>query len=265
MPLETVHLPSDEHYPQRTAAAFLSIVAYPSNLNKRRRFELAAGSSVLRRRALDNHEWATTPQTVTPGLLLMNPQKVDKTLDDCGLKIITRRLPAAQMAGTIMADDATKQFDPEKLANAFRKVLGGKISKAVLKIRVGIEQYDPETEGIVLRQRPPTVNALAEFTAQTLNRAPTGWAKRKAKGWTRENVISRIWTPTKPVLHLALVLWGVIDSKFGGRAANMRELLEGDWVPNAVRCAEAARLVIAESDRFRINEHQMIQVLLKSD
>ena len=74
MPLETVHLPSDEYYPQRTAAAFLSIVAYPSNLNKRRRFELAAGSSVLRRRALDNPEWAMTPQTVTPGLLLMNPQ-----------------------------------------------------------------------------------------------------------------------------------------------------------------------------------------------
>ena len=265
MPLETVHLPSDEYYPQRTAAAFLSIVAYPSNLNKRRRFELAAGSSVLRRRALDNPEWAMTPQTVTPGLLLMNPHKVDKTLDDCGLQIITRRLPAAQMAGTIMADDATKQFDPEKLANAFRKVLGGKISKAVLKIRVDIEQYDPKTEGIVLRQRSPTVNALAEHTAQALNRAPTGWGRRRATGWTRENVISRIWTPTKPVLHLALALRGVIISKFDERAVNMHELLEGDWVLNAIQWAEAERLVIAESDRFRINEHQMIQVLLKSD
>lgn len=265
MPGETVYLPCDEEYPQRTAAAFLSVVAYPDNQKRRRRFELAAGSLVLRRRAETDSEWAWSPQMVTPGVLLLDPIKSERELTHCLGVLITRRLPAAGMARVLLADEGLRQFDPEKLGTSIAKALSKPYSRVELKVKVPIEEFDPKTEHEITKHYDPSVRSLAEHTAQMLNKASPGWAMRDARGWTRENVITRLWVPAKPVLHLALALYGVIDEKFAGRTVNILELLDDEWVSNAVHWSECMRLSIGENPRFRIEDSETVQVQFELD
>jgi hypothetical protein len=130
MPCETVDLPFDMEYPQRTSAVLLAVAAYPNDLAKRRAFEAAAGSSVLRRRAATDEEWAWNPQKVSPGLLCLPPEWCASKIEDCLGQLRTRRLPAGWMARTLLADEMLKELDPSVLGAAIAKTpLGAEIEK----------------------------------------------------------------------------------------------------------------------------------------
>ena len=246
MPREIVHLPHNEEYPQQAAAAFLAVVAYPDDKVKRAQFKLAAGSLVLRRRAAAEPEWASAPQMVTPGVLLLDPVKSRKRVIKGLREIATHRLLAAHIAKTLMADEAIRQFDPKALGALFSKALNKPIPNVTIKIKTPIKKFYAEKEKEKIELVEPTIRSLAQHPNI---------------GMSLENVFGRVWGPSKCVLHLAVALSHVIEEKFADGDLIVEEILDGDWVPNAVRIAEFTRLDIVNSPRFQnIEECDTIQV-----
>jgi len=85
------------------------------------------------------------------------------------------------------------------------------------------------------------VNKLAERTAVRLAGTPVGWGTGVAQdeqNWNRTNVLSRIWTPSKPVAHIALAFRNICVERFGSQAFRIIELFEGEWVARAVQQSE---------------------------
>ena len=158
MPRETIYLPNDQEYPQRMSAELLAVVAYPNDTAKRRRFALAAGSYILRRRAEDDFDWAWSPQLVTPAVLVCDPQQSKKHIDHCLRTLETRRMPAARMAKILLADELVKDFDPKQLGRAVSKAIGVPIESAQLKLTVPIDAFDAHRERNISEPHHVSVN-----------------------------------------------------------------------------------------------------------
>lgn len=143
MPCETVNLPFDREYPQRTCAVLLAVAAYPNDQAKRNAFVNAAGSFVLWRRAATDEEWAGSPQKVSPGLLLLPRKWCARTMDDCLGQLRARRLPAGWIARSLLADEALKVFDSKALGAAYSKISGHPVEEMTLNLKVPLDDYNP--------------------------------------------------------------------------------------------------------------------------
>ena len=79
------------------------------------------------------------------------------------------------------------------------------------------------------------------------------------------NIFSRIWTPSKPVLHLAIALRADVEEIYPGEAQwgkQLSMLANPSWVVDCIRRAEVFRTVHAlRIPPLRILPHRMIQVL----
>ena len=82
------------------------------------------------------------------------------------------------------------------------------------------------------------------------------------------NIFSRVWTPSKPVLHLAIALSVDVEEKYPGEARwgkQLSMLANPSWLANCIHRAEVFRTVHAPlMTPLGVGPHDMIQVLSAS-
>jgi len=286
MPGQIVEVIVDESEPARAAATILAAIAYPlptekllikkkesikkklikEELIKRNQFWKSLRALDLYARAEKDPDWAQSFQLVKPFLLIPDLKYVEKTVDKGWDIIKTRRLPAGKMLGGLLARDALKKFDPKRLAYVFNKSLGTEYDAVSIEaVAINLE-VNPKTEEVEKIGHIPSVNTTAQEVADYLNSAPEGWSRGNAKKMTKEYVIRWIWTPTKPVVHMALILDGIMAERFKDAPFYIEDLLVADWVDSAILNGKMLRqeLISNNDPSYRFDEDELIQFQLGS-
>ena len=222
MTRDTIFLPADEANSVMGAATYLGVLSYPESKQKRQDFIRAVLAYAEINRCLhEDNIWH--PQTVIPGLLIMNPKKVEHTIDRAIYRLKTHRIVAAEMAAFIMMNDT--EF---------------------LQVRIDGKR--------------PTVNRMAARAAEMLSATPQ-------LEWSPEHVKKRVWSATKPVIHLAIAFRGIILERFFERSVDFDNLIEQpNWVERAIKTAEMLRQILATHKPLRYrdpSDYNMIQVQIK--
>lgn len=208
--------------PERSAAAFLAVLAYPSDQQKARRFMWAAVAEYVLQRAEQDSEWAWKSTPLEPGLLLVAP-RATKIVSD-GLDMLLRyRQGAGEMALGLMLEEVSRQTP------AFQVRVDG---------------------------TKPNASRMAEYVGQWLQLGPTS----PEPEIRRRNTFSRAWTPSKPVLHLAMAFRVRLLNLDTGKR-DLVGLLGDEWVESALEWAEAMRAIMCQSALFNVKESEMLRVL----
>ena len=151
--------------PHELAARLFAALAYPTDAKRRQRFEDAVCNKVIRELASDPH-WAAAPQAIRPRHLLMSSDQADAEFKR-GVRVVNNeRLIAGKMAAPLWA--------------------------SFVRNRTGFIYPGLAVVG-------PTSSDMISVAAIDLDER-RGTASDANKG----NVVARIWTPSKPVLHLRL-------------------------------------------------------------
>jgi hypothetical protein len=141
--------------------------------------------------------------------------------------------------------------------------ISGRIGGGVLNIKVPVEVYYPVEEESITKRFDVSLNRLADQTARTLNDAPREWTIGGAHNWDRESIYRRIWKPSQPILHLAVMIANVFEEILDSLDPTIEDLLDGDWVPRAVQFAEVLRRKFIECPRYQgFQDDNTIQVRL---
>jgi hypothetical protein len=140
-----------------------------------------------------------------------------------------------------------------KFVNRTRRRLEGRVAAAQLGFMLLSNEISGGSIKFLGRGGRPSLNALATMMGAAMKRPPI----------SRINVVSRVWTRAKPVLHLAIVLNEIADTSgpVGLGGGSVLRLLEGDWVARAIAKAEAWRPVLCSSKKLKIDETKTIQLL----
>lgn len=286
---QIVEVVVDKNEPALPAATILAAIAYPlptekvlikkknlirkkliaEELNKRNQFWQSVRALALYQRAEKDPDWAQSSQMVRPFLLFPDFTYVAKTVDKGWDIIKTKRFPAGKMLGSLLARDAFKKFDPKIVADAFNKNLGiehdaNRPDKIILKSVAINSEVNPKTGKVEKIAKPASVRTMAQEVADHLNNAPEGWSRGNARKLTRESVIQRIWSPTKPVVHMALILDGIMCERSIDATGYIEDLLVGDWISSAIAQGNMLRQELTSHDNppIQIDEDELIQFQL---
>ncbi len=170
--VDGLHLSLSDLHDYEAGAALLALLAYPADRTARARFDKA-----LRYKAVADHlaldrEWANSQQMVRPADLLHDPHLAAKYLTT-GCRIISNeRLIAAKMAAPSFAARLRDE---------------------------GVDLPVRDSASVTEMARRVTIDLDARRKKD----------HKPAEG-NDKNVLSRAWTPSKPVLHIALGLHIVI-------------------------------------------------------
>ena len=222
MTRETILLSAGKANSVAGAATYLGVLSYPESEQKRQEF-IRAVLAYVEINSCTSKDQLWRPQTVIPGLLLMNPKKVERTINLAIHRLEKHRIVAAEMAVLIDSNDS-----------------------AFLQVRIDGKE--------------PTVNLVAARAAMMLSATPQ-------QETAPEHVINRAWSATKPVIHLAVALRGIILERYWERSVDFDNLIEQpNWVDRAVRQAEILRqhFVTDKPLRYRTaSDYDLIQVQIK--
>lgn len=260
VPLETIQITQDRDFPQREAARFLGIVAYPNDPKNRAQFELSVGLFVLLNKAKRDQIWASNPQYISPIFLILDPKECEKKVEKACERITSRSLNAADMASKLLIQDNLELLQTPAMAKLINQAFGKRWNKIRFDVQTSINFCDPLTECTLEIKKSVSVNALAEHLAQVMNAEPSSSPGYRGSGWIRETVIDRIWAPNRRTLHLALALRGIILEQPNDVVFSLDQLLHSEWVKRAVEIAEILRQQIGASKNFRWSSDRMIKV-----
>jgi hypothetical protein len=152
--------------PHEAAARLFATMAYPLSEPRRQTFERAICNKAIRAAAADP-TWRSTVQMIRPEHALMNADKADGAFSD-GLRVINQeRIIAGKMAAPAWA--------------------------AFVRSQTGI---------IHPRLVPVGPTSQPAWTAAAIDLDE----RRGVDTATRANVISRVWMPSKPALHICLAV-----------------------------------------------------------
>lgn len=212
MPLELTELPTVGPDSWLGAAGFLAVLAFPDRIDSRDRFVSAAKAHVFRRFGRRFMRCQ-----VAPGLTKirgLRAEAIESVFAKTGHAIVNRRLPAALMANRMGVEAGLSGFLDVERTNGNELAKLGSLTQA------------------------------ADWCAKLLK------ADRIHGGWTSDKVIERIWRPTLPVLHLAIVLRSLSAEKYGHSLDLMRLIDEpSPWLPDAVSRAEKFRTLLCDATR----------------
>jgi hypothetical protein len=236
MPRETTPIPTTSPG-CLGAAAFLAVLAYPSDLRGRDRVVRAIRALVIRPyRAQMERAGQMTERA--RALLVSRRERDESTLATTWSRIATRRLPALKIyAGTINPDApvAYRQAEVDGYSPSVAFVRYGQ-AFAVVPVLPRPDRADGKS-----RARKATISAFADLVATEL-------------GWSRPNVLRRVWTETLPVLHLAWSLRSTLSKLYPHGGFDPREfvLRADEWLEDSLLNAERIRstgvLPIAEAE-----------------
>ncbi|HEX6957763.1 MAG TPA: hypothetical protein VF194_07235 [Ferrovibrio sp.] len=232
MPKETTTLPADPAYRWLSAAAYLAVCAYPDELDKRDIFIAAvkaAALQALNTKPSERADWQPWAQE----RVRMRREQVEGRLNNAYRRLSTRLWAAKMGAPQLMPNNSGIMMKPGRRAGQIQIVIG----RGDNRPRAG-------------------VRAWSTWVAMTRNHA----RQMQVGGQTQDKAISRVWSASKPVLHLSIPLLGEANSAAYG--LNIMALVRHPgWLENALRSAEAFRgMAVA---RGLVREEQTIRLALK--
>lgn len=257
MPRETIILrDKGTHWRREASARVLAWLAYPAatdgDRRRRNQFQNYAVGAWFRHRAMADPAWACQSHKMPPALLFMSEKKILKVLRHADNVLYSRRLAAGSMLGTLMARDT---FKHGSLAQhpALRRAL---------RLLPGHVEVCAEVQG---QKRPASVNMLASRVAKTANDPTIEW-QFESGGANRNSVIRRIWSPSKPVAHLALALICYVEQKCENTLPSALTLLEGGWLESVLLNAEIFRQLVVSLDypSIKIAEADTVRLLFRT-
>ena len=202
---------------------------------------------------------------VAPWFFEMPKQQVYNQIDRSWRRI-TDRLIAAELAMRVLGRMANAAAYPCRAALVDR--LPGEDSDIErLYLCLGSDRED--AAGFLT---PATITSVVRDHAKSIVRLRERASKARSAddldvsiGHEISNIFSRIWTPSKPVLHLAIALRADVEEIYPGEAQwgkQLSMLANPSWVVDCIRRAEVFRTVHAlRIPPLRILPHRMIQVL----
>ena len=224
MPRETIRLGLSTPFTPEPGATFLSFLAYPNSKNAmmRAEFSLAICRFAVTAMCEEDRDWANSPQSIKPGIVLMGDTDRHKAL----------RLGSTQLGYRFKAAIFFA------LPHLHAEFLGCDLIKY---------------EGFA-----PTVLNLAVLAKHRM-----GWHEDRDGTST---IKSRIWGPSRPVIHAAAVLLAdTIARGFAINTVNLELLLPYLKDPELLRrvllVSEFARLRLPNIRQFRIKEADTVQFL----
>jgi hypothetical protein len=229
MPRETVTIELSKLEPYEAAAQLFAVIAYPDSQKDRVRFSDAICGWVLGELAQDDPEWASAPQPTKPRYWLAFAKGTTVEIAK-GLRVINRqRVIAAKMAA--------QRYEEYRL--------------------FAMEGREPGWA-----QRPTSGKVIDAISMDLMHPERRATRGRKGKGTVDgENVTSRVWTPSRPVLHLCLALHQAVHVL----SPNQQELNFGDFLTSKTPIAgiirEAAPISIAMRPCFDIKAEERIEVI----
>jgi hypothetical protein len=263
--LEARYLKIPEHswYREFVWAVFLSIIAYPTNPLKRRSFTYGLIALSLHRRAQLDPDWAGKPQTMIPDIALPDIKEFKAIVDRGWFQIVHRKLHACEIARAYIFDFVFKKIGE----NSTRVNDDGADKSPIKGIRfsggVTLREFDPLNQEYIDKNKPVSINTLALSIAQKINNTSKSETGKLGKAWTRENVLSRIWTPSKSALPLLLGLRDVMAKKGADdRAVEIEDFFENEWTEYALDRSEFYEALIIGQNLFRIREDQFLKLVV---
>ncbi len=251
MPRETIILrDKGTRWRPEAAARVLAWLTYPAAKDGDRRlrnqFQNYACAAWFRDRAMADPDWAWQSHKMPPALLFVPEKKIPGVLERAENVLFSRRLAAGSMLGTLMARDTFKH---------------GSLAQHPAFKRISIEVC-VRVEG---QSRPASVNMLASEIAETANNPTIEW-RFESGGANRNSVIRRIWSPTKPVAHLALALLSHVEQKCENTLPWTLTLLEGGWLESVLFNAERIRQLVVSLDypSIKIAEADTVRLLFRT-
>lgn len=222
MARERVVIPIDDLPSYESAARLFAVLAYPDDKKRRQLFEDALCNKFIREFS-KNPEWSSTTQAIRPRHALMDAGQADSQLKR-GVRIINdERLIAAKMG-----------------APAFAEV----VQRVTGIVHPGLKAAGPTSD-----------DAWTAVAADLDQRR-----KHKSDG-NKGNVISRAWSPSRPVIHLCLALHGVIHrAGVGASVLGLGDFLfDRGLVAEVVNAATPAFEVVQHA--FGIRPDDLIEVI----
>lgn len=269
-----------EYWRAEAAACVLGWLAYPGKTKKdlvhRVEFKNYAALMLFRRMAAADIDWASQPQAISPGLLLLSAKKISGVIARAEKAIFPRRLLAGDMLGQLLSRDIFKEGPLSDITvPKGTKILleNGELAEithpegAQVQFKLGVNVDDdyrsvPPTRKVIKgdQLRKITTNMLAASLAKRLNNPPEGWGI-DARKWKDKDVYRGIWSPSKPVAHLGLSLLSYIKTHCGSTIPDMEALLEGNWLESVLFGAEMLRQEAVRADYIAIEDAQTVRVL----
>ena len=244
------------------AASLFALLADPENNADARRLRTLGALGSWFGRA-----WARRfcRERVAPWFFEMPKQQMYNQIDRSWRRI-TDRLIAAELATRVLGRMAHRAAYP---------------CRAVIVDRLPGEDFDierlhlcvgPAGEAAAGSLSPATITSVIRDHAKSIVRLRERPRKSRSAddldvliGHEISNIFSRIWTPSKPVLHLAIALRADVEEIYPGEAQwgkQLSMLATPSWVADCIRRAEVFRTVHAlRIPPLRIVPHKMIQVL----
>lgn len=258
-------------------ALLLAVLAYPKAKQKLLKFHSALLSKYWVERTARDVEWASSPQLVPPIYLIQNRERASR-LSDEGMRVIwSKRFIAGSFMEHLLSRDVrefardvgtAEEFeDPTSSSYIVGKIFEYEERRTENWAQSFEDNFDPE-----FGQRF-SVNWFAAVYAQKLNSRPVSDGFGGKGGWTRDTVLRRIWSPSKPVIHIAMAIdevWRKEDLK---RNFDFLRMLEGDWLEAAVEKAKSRKSEIQNAvsrpkgrrgRTLKFNTQQLVTINLKS-
>lgn len=222
-PYETTKLPATDA-PHLAAVAYLAVLAYPHETAKRDEFLEAGRALVLKQAVNDGYP----RQDISTRWRRIPNRKIDNRLTAGFRRIVRRRLPVAHVAPAGLIAGAHSFKSP------------------VTKLLENLAEH--HARAFPRNRRSTDLDSLK-------------WHEDGSEG-KRAEVISRLWSETKPVLHLAVALNGQRpEPNYKGNLPLVEMIWSPEWIIPALESAEALRQIIARSAVLRISAENQIRLL----
>ncbi len=257
MPRETIILrDKGTRWRLKAAVCVLAWLAYPAATDEDRRrrlkFEQNALAGWFRHRAMADPVWAMRSCKMPPALLFATGENIPKVLERAENVLLSRRLAAGWMLRSLMARYILEEEFAQHPA-----------LRSALRLRhIGNIEVCVDVEG---RKRPAAVSVLASKIAEIANASTKEW-RFGLGGADRSSVLNRIWSPSKPVVHLALALQSYVAEKCENILPRTLTLLEGDWLESVLFNAEITPQYVVKLHHpsMRIAEEHTVRLLFRT-
>lgn len=203
-------------------------------------------------------------EQVNPWFLQMQNQQINNQINRSWRRI-SDRLLAAELEIRVMLRIARRSAHPGGV------VIADKMPGKEADIERSELIFGPGAETAAGPPLPATITAVVRDHAKSIVRL------RERRGRTRSvddvdvsldhevsNILSRIWKPSKPVLHLAIALSIDVEKTFPGEPQRRKQLgmlANPSWLAGCIDRAELFRSVYAPHIGIGVRTEDMIQVL----
>jgi len=237
---ETTGIPTKGKFAHQGAMAYLSAIAYPDIADWTKRDEFIAALRAKFGKLYISH--GGNREKIRTEYRKLPNRKINNTIAKARYRIVSRRLPAAMIL---------KEF-------IFRRLIWLKLQSQELPVK---------------KKANPTITSISKMLARQLRRGRSGNLGARKEDhpdfdWEihEDNFMGRVWSSSKPVLHLSFALLEAVAADFPTHAGEFQMLKmvhEPKWLDFAVEKAEILRSRLINTSVIDIPAEKTVCLLSK--